>query len=70
MKCRRAYSVYPVYVCFRLFVCVFQNCVQPITLSGMVGFENNLAEMIIMTRRYVADKNHVAMSKVKVTVST
>ena len=26
------------------------TCVQPITLSGMVGFENNSAKKIIMTR--------------------
>ena len=37
--------------------CAFQNCVQPITLSCMVGFKNYLAEMFIMTRRCVACKN-------------
>ena len=30
--------------------------VQPITLSCIVGFENNLAQMTIMTRRNVANK--------------
>ena len=39
-------------------------------MLGIVGFENNLAQMIIMTRRCVANKNHVARSKVKVTVCT
>ena len=34
----------------------------------MVGFENNLAQIIIMIRRCVANKNHVASLKVKVTV--
>ena len=37
-------------------------CVQPITLLCIVGFENNLAQMIIMTRRCVANKSHVAGS--------
>ena len=31
-------------------VCVFQNCVHAITYQYMIGFENNLAQMIIMTR--------------------
>ena len=53
-----------------LKVCVFQIHVQPITSSCMVGFENYLAEMIIMTRQCVLYKNHVARSKVKVTAST
>ena len=34
----------------------------------LVAFENNLAGMIITTRRCVACKYHVSMSKVKVTV--
>ena len=34
------------------------------------GFENFLAEMIITTRRCIACKNHVARSKIKVTVGT
>ena len=51
-------------------VCVFQNLVQPITSSCMVEFGNNLAQMIIITKRYVTNKNHVARSKVKVTVHT
>ena len=36
----------------------------------MIGFENNLAQMIIMTRRYDANKNHVARTKVKDMVRT
>ena len=50
--------------------CVFQNRVRAITKPYMMGFENNLAHMIIMTRQCVANKNHVARSKVKVTVRT
>ena len=45
-------------------------CVRFITLSCMMGFEHNLAQMIIMTGQCVANKNHVAGSKVKVTVGT
>ena len=37
---------------------------------SLMGFEDNLAQMIIMTTRCVANKNHVARSKVKVTVRT
>ena len=37
--------------------CAFQNCVQPITLSCVVGFKKYLAEMFIMTRRCDACKN-------------
>ena len=44
--------------------------VRPITLLSIVGFKNNLAEMIIMARRCVANKNHVARLKVKITVRT
>ena len=48
-----------------------QNRVQPITsFQTLVGFENYLAEMIITTRQCVVYKNHVARSKVKVTVHT
>ena len=32
----------------------------------MLGFINNVAQMIIMTRGYVANENHVASSKFKV----
>ena len=38
----------------------------PITWSSMFGFINNVAQIIIMTRGYVANKNHVASSKFKV----
>ena len=51
-------------------VCVVQIRVRPITSSYMVDFENYLAQMIIITRRCVTCKNHVARSKVKVTVGT
>ena len=53
--------------------CVFQIRVRPIILSCIVGLENNLAnlaQLVIMTRRCVANKNHVARSKVKVSVCT
>ena len=40
------------------------------SFQKLVGFENYLAEMIIMTRQCVVCKNHVARSKVKVTVHT
>ena len=36
----------------------------------MVGFINNLAQIIIMTRGCVANRNHVARLKVVVTIST
>ena len=51
-------------------VCVFQIRVRPITSLFMVGFTNHLAQMIIKTRQCVSHKNHVARSKVKVTVGT
>ena len=41
---------------------------QPIILSCMVGFVNNLVQMIVMTRGCVASENHVTKSKVQVTV--
>ena len=37
----------------------------PITWSSMFGFINNVAQMIIMIRGCVADKNLVASSKFK-----
>ena len=42
--------------------------VRTITLSCMVGFENNLVQMIIMTKQCVMKKNHVIRSKVYVTM--
>ena len=36
--------------------------VRPITLSCMVGFENNLVQMIILTKQCVLNKNHVKRS--------
>ena len=42
--------------------------VRLITFLCIVGFENNLAQMIIMTRGCVVNKNHICRSKVKVTV--
>ena len=38
----------------------------PITWSSILGFINNVAQMIIMTNECVANINHVASSKVKV----
>ena len=57
-------------LCVCVCVCVSQVRVRPITSLCMVGFKNNLAQMIIKTRRGVACKNHVARLKVKVTVGT
>ena len=34
--------------------------VRPIKMLCIVGFENNLAQIIIMTRQCVVKKNHVA----------
>ena len=42
--------------------------VQPIILLCIMGFKNNLAQIIIMTRQFVTNKNHVARLKGKVTV--
>ena len=53
-----------------LKVCAFQIHVGPITSSCIVGFEDYLSEMIIVTRWYVACKNHVPRSKVKVMADT
>ena len=55
-------------------VCTLTLCINfsetcsclPITWSSMLGFINNVAQMIIMTRGCVADKNHVTSSKFKV----
>ena len=44
--------------------------VRTITWSYMVGFENKLVQMIIMTKQSVMNKNHVVRSKVYVTVCT
>ena len=44
--------------------------VRTITWSCMVGFENKLVLMIIMTKQSVMNKNHVVRSKVYVTVCT
>ena len=44
--------------------------VRPITSSSIVGFENYLAEMSIVTRQCVACKNHIPRLKVKVTADT
>ena len=38
----------------------------PITWSSMLGFINNVAQIIIMTRGCDANENHVASSKFKV----
>ena len=44
--------------------------VRTITWSCMVGFENKLVQMIIMTKQSVMNKNHVIRSKVCVTIYT
>ena len=49
-------------------VCVFLNRVRAITYPYIMGFQNDLVQMIIMTRQCVANKNHVTRSKVKFTV--
>ena len=46
-----------------LTVCALTSHVQPIISSGMVGFENYLAQMIIKTRQCVLYKKHVALSR-------
>ena len=38
----------------------------PITWSSILGFINNVAQMLIMTRRCVANKTYVTSSKFKV----
>ena len=38
----------------------------PITWSSMLGFINNVAQIIFMTRRCIANKSHVANLKFKV----
>ena len=42
--------------------------VRLIAVLCMVGFKYNLAQMIIMIRQCVANKNHIARLMVKVTV--
>ena len=49
-----------------LKVFAFLNCVRPITTSCIGGSKNYLADTIIMTRRCVGSKKHVARLKVKV----
>ena len=44
--------------------------VRTIFLSCMVGFENNLVQMIILTKQCVMNKNHVVRSKVYLRVHT
>ena len=44
----------------------FRVC--PVTLSSVMGFQNNLAQMIITARQCVECKSQVASSKVKVTM--
>ena len=38
----------------------------PITWSSVLGFINNVAQMIIVSRGCVANKNHLASSEFKV----
>ena len=42
--------------------------VRTITLSCMVGFENNLVQIIIMTKQCVMNRTHVVRSKVYVSL--
>ena len=59
------------FVCVCVCLCVPYLCLtHKITSLCMMGFKNHLAQMIIKTRQCVACKNHVARSKVKVTVGT
>ena len=52
---------------FILSMCVCVHfLVWPITLSCMVGVENTLEKMIVMTRQCVINKKYVARSKVTV----
>ena len=43
-------------------------CVWPVTLSSMMGFQSNLAPVIITARQHVTCKSQVAASEVKVTM--
>ena len=52
-----------------LTVCAASQ-VQPIILSGMMGLETYLTQMIMKTRQCVLCKNRVATSKVKFKVHT
>ena len=52
-----------------LNLCIYfsETCLcPPITWSSMLEFMNNVAQVIIMTRRCVTDKNHVASLTFKV----
>ena len=53
-----------------LSLCISKWCPTDNFIWKLVGFENRLPEMIIMTRRCVGCKNHIPRSKVKVTVHT
>ena len=44
--------------------------VRTVTLSCIVGFENNLVEMVVMKKKYVMNKNHVVRPKVYIKVCT
>ena len=44
--------------------------VRTLTWSCMVGFENKLVQIIIMTKQSVMNKDHVDGSKVYATVCT
>ena len=68
----RAFRVYPVrvFVRFRLFVCIIQNHVRPITASCMVGFKKSFGTNNCQDNTILAYKTHVGRLKVKVTVGT
>ena len=58
-------------LCVCVCVCLFiQELCPGHSLAIHDGILNYLTQMIIMTRRCVANKNRVARSKVKVTVGT
>ena len=55
-------------VCVYLFDCALQNRVRFVASPYIVRFENNMAQIIFMTRWCVACKKHVTRSNAKVTV--
>ena len=62
----RSRSLFALKLCAQTSVTLVR--VHPIPLSCIVGFENNVAQMILMAKQYAANKNHNARSKVNVKV--
>ena len=56
-------------ICVSVCLCIPNLCPTNTSLCIM-GFKNNLAQMILKTKQCVAYKNQVARLKVKVTVGT